>query len=128
MAKIISMSLDEKLLDEVDSLQKELRFSGRSELIRNAVKLLVDDKKSMEKLKGDLECIILVMHSKKAENDVTRIKHQFEDIISTQMHNNLRDDKCLEIFVVYGNADKIKDFFLMLQTNRKIDHARLMIA
>ena len=128
MVKIISMSLDEKLLEEVEKMKEELSFSGRSELIRSGLKLLVEDRKSRENIKGRVECIILVMHNKKAENDVTNIKHKFEDIIQTQIHNNLREGKCMEIFVLYGEAEKVKEFYTLLQTNRKIDNVKLMIA
>ena len=43
MPKIISMSLNEELLRTMDAAQKELGFSGRSETIRAAMKLLLDD-------------------------------------------------------------------------------------
>ncbi|MCK4733836.1 MAG: hypothetical protein KAT65_15385, partial [Methanophagales archaeon] len=31
------------------------------------------------------------------------MKHEFEDIISTQIHNHLREDKCLEVFILEGD-------------------------
>ena len=52
MAKIISMSLDEELLKELDSAKKSVGYSGRSEVIRSGMKLLLDDIKAKEKLKG----------------------------------------------------------------------------
>ena len=46
MAKIISMSLDEELLKELDSAKKSVGYSGRSEVIRSGMKLLLDDIKA----------------------------------------------------------------------------------
>jgi CopG family nickel-responsive transcriptional regulator len=43
MAKIISMSLTSELLDEIDTLQGELGFSGRSEVIRAGIRMLLAD-------------------------------------------------------------------------------------
>ena len=46
------MSLDDELLKNIDDVQKELGFSGRSETIRAALKMLIEDRKSKKTLKG----------------------------------------------------------------------------
>ena len=40
---IISVSLSEKLLKEIDDLKEELGFSGRSEVIRTSTRMLIAD-------------------------------------------------------------------------------------
>ena len=109
MVKIISMSLSEELLIEMNRVQKELGYSGRSEIIRAGVRMLLADNKERERLSGQLDSILMVIHSRKAEVVVTKIKHDFEDIIKTQIHNNLKGDKCLEIFTLNGDARRIKE-------------------
>ena len=125
---IISISLNDKLLTEIDQLQKELGFSGRSEVIRAGARMLLADNREKEKLEGMLNSVLLLIHSQKVEDTVTAIKHDFEDIISTQIHNHLRDDKCIEVFILEGDAARINDLVRLFQTTRKMDYVKLIVA
>lgn len=128
MAKIVSMSLPENLLQEMDRLKSDLGFSGRSEVIRAGVRMLISDTKEKQQLSGKLDAILLLIHSQNAEDVVTQIKHRFEDIINTQIHSHLKDEKCLEIFALYGDAKRIKEFVKQFQINRKMDYVKLVVA
>lgn len=128
MAKIISMSLDDELLDDISKLEKEMNFSGRSELIREGIRSLLDEKKSKDKLSGEIECILIAVHDENAEDDITEIKHKYEKIIKTQVHNNIRNNKCLEVFVLNGDAEHVRKFSNELQSNRKISYTKLIVA
>jgi len=125
---IISISLNDKLLTEIDQLQKELGFSGRSEVIRAGARMLLADNREKEKLEGRLNSVLLLIHSQKVEDTVTVIKHEFEDIISTQIHNHLREDKCIEVFILEGDAARIKDLVRLFLTTRKMDYVKLIVA
>nr|WP_243687297.1 ribbon-helix-helix protein, CopG family [Methanobacterium formicicum] len=49
---IISVSLGDKLLEEIDALKDEIGFSGRSEIFRASTRLLIadnDEKKEFER-------------------------------------------------------------------------------
>ena len=60
MAEIISMSLDEKTLQDLDHLQKELGFSGRSETIRQCIRVFASERKQSTKLKGEMDGVVVV--------------------------------------------------------------------
>ena len=126
--RIISTSLTEELLEEIDRLQKELGFSGRSEVIRAGARMLLADNKEKEKLEGRLNSVLLLIHTQKVEDTVTEIKHEFGDIISTQIHNHLRGDKCLEVFILDGDAARIKYLVRLFQTSGKMDYVKLIVA
>jgi len=126
MVKIISMSLSEALLREIDELEKT-GFSGRSDVIRSSVKMLIDDMKEKERLRGHGECIMIIMHNKKFENSFIKTKHKYEDIISTQVHSNLCHDKCLELFVLHGPAEKITQFLSDIRKNKRADYVKLVV-
>nr|QNO54837.1 putative nickel-responsive regulator [Methanosarcinales archaeon ANME-1 ERB7] len=125
---IISISLNDKLLTEIDQLQKELGFSGRSEVIRAGARMLLADNREKEKLEGRLNSVLLLIHPQKVEDTVTAIKHEFEDIISTQIHNHLREDKCIEVFILEGDAARINDLVRLFLTTRKMDYVKLIVA
>ena len=124
MAKIISMSLSEQLLKEIDAIEG---FSGRSDVMRAGVKLLLDDLKEKERLKGHAECVLVMMHDKKFENAFIKAKHRHEGIISTQVHSNLCNDKCLEVFVLHGAAEKITAFLSEIRKNKRTEYVKLVV-
>lgn len=127
MVKIISMSLGEELLKEIDDIQKGAGFSGRSEVIRSGMKMLIDDLKEKEKLKGHAECVMILAHKKESENAFTKTIHKYEDIVGTQVHNNFCNNKCLEVFVLHGSAEKIKNFFSEIRRNKKAEYTKLIV-
>lgn len=125
---IVSVSLNDKILEEIDRIQKELGFSGRSEGIRAGARMLISDNKEKEKLTGKINSILLLIHNQKVEDAVTEIKHRFEDITKTQIHTHLKEDKCLEIFVLNGDAGRIKRLANLFQTSRKMEYVKLIVA
>ena len=128
MAKIISISLDDGMLSEILKLEKEMKFSGRSELVREGIRALLDEKKSRDVLEGEVECILIAVHDENAEDDITEVKHKYEKIIKTQVINNLKNDKCLEVFVLNGRAELKKEFSSEPPTHRKISCPKLVVA
>lgn len=100
---IISISINDKLLEDVDNLQKELGFSGRSEILRAALRNMISEHRSNNLLDQHVEAALVVIHN---EADIHNLKHDFSDIIKTQVHNHIKG-KCLELFVVSGNSKKI---------------------
>jgi len=125
---IISVSLNEKMLQEIDRIREELGFSGRSEVIRTGARMLIADSKEKEKLSGKINSTLLLIHSQEVEGIVTAIKHGFEDITKTQIHNHLKENKCLEIFVLDGGAERIKKMVRLFQTSGKMEYVKLIVA
>ena len=125
---IISISLNEKILEEIDTIQKELGFSGRSEVIRAGARMLIADNKEKERLTGTLNCVLLLIHSQQAEEKVSEIKHEFEDIINTQIHSHMKEGKCLETFLIQGKADRVKYLLNLFQTSDKMEYVKLIVA
>jgi CopG family nickel-responsive transcriptional regulator len=123
---IISISLSDKLLNEIDQLKDEIGFSGRSEVIRASTRMLIADNQEKKDLQGDINSILLVIHDQKAEDKVTEIKHDFEDIISTQIHSHLKDETCLEIFIMEGDAQRMNTLRKIFQTSRKMDYIKMI--
>ncbi len=123
---IISISLSEKLLQEIDELKEETGFSGRSDLIRASTRMLITDNQDKKNLEGNINSILILIHKQKSEDKVTEIKHDFEDIIETQIHSHLKEDKCLELFILEGDAERMHTLTKMFQTTRKIDYVRLI--
>ena len=124
---IISLSLNEAMLQELDSVQKAMSFSGRSEAIRAAIRMLLGEFKE-ESLTGKVRGILLLIHEHEAESLVTNVKHNFLDIILTQLHNRFKEGKCLELFLLEGEADRVREMTRTFQKTDSIEVTRLVVA
>jgi CopG family nickel-responsive transcriptional regulator len=124
---IISLSLNEAMLEELDNVQKVMGFSGRSEAIRAAIRMLLGEFKE-ESLTGKVRGILLLIHEHEAEGVVTNVKHNFLDIIHTQLHNRFKEGKCLELFLLEGEADRVREMTRTFQKTDSIEVTRLVVA
>lgn len=124
---IISISLNENIIQELDKLQKFLGFSGRSEIVRASVRNLLLEEKRIDELEGVFHSVLLVIHDEKSDQEISEIRHGFDKIINTHIHNKIDKDRCLEIFVLYGDAKEIKNITKKFQGNRKMDQVRLVV-
>ena len=124
---IISVSLNENILRNIEKIQSDYGYSGRSEVIRAGVRLLISESKDTEKLSGEINSILIVIHHNDSENAVSEIKHDFKDITKTQIHSHFEKEKCLEIFVLQGKAERIKEMHRQFNTNKKMDIVKLIV-
>ncbi|PIY60603.1 nickel-responsive regulator 1 [Candidatus Woesearchaeota archaeon CG_4_10_14_0_8_um_filter_47_5] len=125
---IISISLSEQLLKDLDMLQKTLGFSGRSDAIRAAIRTLIAEHKSRSRLSGLIEGVLLVVNPEKSNEAVSAIRHKFNDIIRTELHNHLESGKCLYLFVVKGDAERIQKIMQLLEASKKIEYSKLFLS
>jgi len=125
---VVSVSLPEGLLEDVDRLRLRGGFSGRSDIIRTGLRSLLSETRLQDALSGRLHCVLLAVHSERGEDDVTEVKHRFNDVITTQVHSHLGSEKCLEVFILEGPAERIRGLLAELQASRRVDYARLVAA
>jgi CopG family nickel-responsive transcriptional regulator len=127
MAKIISVSLKESLLKEISRVQRELGFSGRSEVIRAGLRRLIAELRERERLRGRINSILLLVHEREDEGIVNEIKHDFDDIINTQLHSHLKGNKCLEIFILDGEGERIREIVNCFETCGRMEYVKLIV-
>ncbi len=124
---IVSLSFPEQMIRDMDDIQKSLGFTGRSELVRAAIRLLLEDKREKDSLRGQVAAILAVTHNQEDEEPVTRIKHSFEDIIRTHLHNKITRTNCVELFLLEGDAQKIASMSNGFQKEDKMKSVKLVI-
>ena len=123
---IVSISLTEEIIREIDSLQKNLGFSGRSDAIRAGIRSFVSEEKQKENLSGNVNAILLVVHNDEYDNQVNGIKHSYEDLITTHLHSKIEGDKCMELFMLKGEADSVSSITKDFQINKRMDTVKLV--
>jgi len=123
---IVSLSLPDQMVQAMDQIQESVGFSGRSELIRAAIRLLLDDTRAKDSLTGKANAVIVVGHARDDEEPVTRLKHKFEDIVRTHVHVKVSHQDCVELFVLAGEGREIAAMTKEFEKERKIRSVKLL--
>jgi CopG family nickel-responsive transcriptional regulator len=123
---IISISLTDELLTELDKLQKSMGFTGRSEVIRAGIRSFVSEEKQKDALSGSLHAILLVVHNDEFDDIIAGLKHSFEDLIITHLHSKIHGNKCVELFMLDGDAERIGMITRNFKINKKMDTVKLV--
>jgi CopG family nickel-responsive transcriptional regulator len=123
---IVSISLNREILDQIDKLQNALGYSGRSEIIRAGLRNLLAEERQRQDLTGLLHGVLLIVHDEKSDDQVTEMRHDYDRLINTHLHSKIDSDRCLEIFLIKGDANDIREMTKKFQTNKKVEHIKLI--
>lgn len=123
---IVSISLNKEMIKELDRLQKTMGFTGRSEIIRAGIRTFVQEEKQKQDMTGKRNALLMVVHADEFDDQVAGIKHDYEDLIKTHLHNKIDGDRCVELFLLDGDAKKIEAVTKGFVTNKKMDTVKLV--
>ena len=124
---IVCLSFPDQMIKEMDQIQKSGGFAGRSELVRAAIRLLLEDSREKDSLSGHLNSILIVTHDESDEAPVTRIKHAFEEIVKTHIHSMISQNNCVELFLLEGEGRMVAMFTREFQKEDKIMSVKLVV-
>lgn len=123
---IVSLSLPDQMVKAMDEIQDSVGFAGRSELVRAAIRLLLEDTKDKNTLTGRTNAVVVVGHASVDEEPVTRLKHSYGDIVRTHIHCKVSQDDCIEVFVLAGEGKQIAAMAKGFERERKIKSVKLL--
>ena len=124
--EVISLSVDDETLEKIEEIRKNSSFNGRSELIRKAIENLHQETSDREELEGRLNAVIIARHNHSKEQKIAEISHDFDDILTTQLHSKLSNDKCLEVFHTNGPADRVIKFYNQLEGSKDTESVNIL--
>ena len=101
-------------------------FQADPDAIRAGIRSFVSEEKQKENLSGNVNAILLVVHNDEYDNQVNGIKHSYEDLITTHLHSKIEGDKCMELFMLKGEANSVSDITKDFQINKKMDTVKLV--
>lgn len=123
----MSVSLNRTILDEMDKLEKSHGFSGRSEIVRAGIRNLLSEERKRQDLTGMLHALFLAIHDEDSDDQVTEMRHVYDKLINTHLHSKIDRDRCLEIFLIRGDAGDVKEMTKKFQANKNMDNVQLIV-
>jgi len=125
---IISLSLPTELLEELDAVLGEQKSATRSEILRQAVRSYLTEYKKLEDLKGYIIATISVLYNKEEKNEeLFKLQHEFSDMITAYLHSHLTETSCLEVMVIKGSSNRLKELVDGLKANKPVKQIKVSV-
>ena len=126
----INISLPKGMVEKIDRIVKEQRYASRSELVRDAVRSFFSEVDWASRLTGMALAVVTMtfnIERRGVFEEISRLQHKYENIISTTLHNHL-GKSCLEVILTRGDINEIKRFTDNLKVIRGIEIVKITVA
>jgi len=124
------VSMPEELVKQFDERIAEQGYTNRSEAIRDLVrKSLLDSEwtKSDQVVAGTI-VMVYDHHISNLPLYLMELQHKFHHEIISTMHVHLNHDQCLEILVVKGPLQRLRNLHQMIQIQKGVAYAELSVS
>ncbi|HSV42720.1 MAG TPA: CopG family ribbon-helix-helix protein [Methanomassiliicoccales archaeon] len=123
---IISISLNDQNIKDLDQLQKELGFSSRSEALRTALRNMMAERNDNRKLIGHVDGVLILVNEMGSSDHIDEIYHHHQDMIRTHIHNHIGGNRCMNLLIVSADADKVRQVLDELQTMDGVQYLKFI--
>jgi len=122
---IVSVSLPDALLKQVDQLTKAKAYAGRSEIVRASLRDFIAEQMQDPKRAGQRYATLTLVYPQGQERRIGEIRHQFGEVVQSLMHGD-GGGECVEIFLVRGTGSLIQEFADRLRAFRATKLVKLV--
>ncbi len=124
---IVSISLTSDLLRKLDVLIKDKSYSSRSEAIRNAIRNSLSEYELNRLEKGRVAATITIISEyvrRDIDERLMRLRHEYNELVTGNMHLHLGIDYCLEVFIAQGDVEDVLNFIGRVRAIRGIQQVK----
>ncbi len=104
---IVSVSMEDELLERFDSASQKRGYSTRSEAMRDLIRNFISECDWNVEEKDSIAVITLLYGRDVKKYRLMSIQHSYPEI-STMMHTHIDPGNCLEVYVVRGSGERIR--------------------
>jgi len=122
------VSLPDNLLDQFDEIIKKRGYSSRSEGIRDAIRNYIINYKWMNEIEGERIGTISLIYGHDQRglvNNLTKMEHDYSDLVRSSVHVHLNHDNCLEIIMLRGEGKVIKEVAEKMMAFKGVKYLKL---
>lgn len=128
--KRVTITIDDELMDELDRVIERDGYATRSEVIRDLLRMGL---RSAALDAGDLhECvgILSYVYDHEARDLARRLTvshHDNHDISVASLHIHLDEGNCLEVSILKGTTDAVREFSETIIAQKAVSYGELKI-
>jgi CopG family nickel-responsive transcriptional regulator len=126
----INISLPGEMIEKLDGIVKERQYASRSEIVREALRTMFSDVEWASRLTGTALAVVTMTFNVERRGvfeEISRLQHRYEDIISTTLHNYMRGS-CLEVILTRGDIARIGELAERLKAIKGIEVVKVTVA
>jgi CopG family nickel-responsive transcriptional regulator len=126
---IVTFSISDSLLKEMELMADVMGYTSRSEVIRDALRSHISEQRMYRKVKDDLFNAIMFVY-KDDENErskVARIRNQFSKLIVGENSFSISKDRKLTLFLTKGKSDELRMLTSRIRGIRGIEQTRYIM-
>ena len=123
---VISISLNEQNIKDLDAIQKELGFSGRSEAVRTALRMLVAERNERKKMVGRVDGALIIVTEMGSSESIDEIYHKNQEMIKTHIHNHVGGDRCMNLLMIGGEAGRVNNILDQLERLEGVSYLKFI--
>jgi CopG family nickel-responsive transcriptional regulator len=125
---IISISIPDSLIKQIDQTMKEKGFVSRSEIARQALRLYLTEDLKIEDIEGEAVATITLIYRENADRRrLLETQHIYGGLVSTFLHAHIHKGFCLEVIILKGQAALIRKFVDNLRQNEQIMQIKISV-
>lgn len=122
---VLSASMPDALLAEMDAAIEAGRYKGRSEFLRAAVR---DHLQSVQPPQGrHVHGSVTVVYPHGKEARISEVRHAFHDVVLSLMHTHCEEETCMDVLIVGGPPQRLADLQATLERMRDVQRSRLVV-
>ena len=110
---VVSVSMPEALLQRIDEFSQEHGYTGRSEVMREAARNLLNEFEDAQLEDRALMAVVTVLfdyETTSVEERMMHLRHEHENIVASNFHSHVGGHYCMELFVLEGSLAEISTF------------------
>jgi CopG family nickel-responsive transcriptional regulator len=110
---VVSVSMPEELVERIDAFAEEHGYTGRSEVIREASRGLLDefaDERLEDRALMAVVTVVFEYETSNVEERMMKLRHEHESLVASNFHSHVGEHRCMELFVLEGGLEDISTF------------------
>ena len=125
---IISLSIPDKLIAQIDQTMKEKGFASRSEITRQALRLYLTEDLKIEDITGEAVATVTLIYRENADRrQLLETQHLHSGLVSTFLHTHVHQGFCMEVIILKGQGTLIRKFIDNLRQNEQIMQIKVSV-
>jgi len=124
------VALDSHLLKRFDRLLHAEGYEDRSEAFRDLIRDRLNEA-TLESGHGFVVGAITLIydhHSRLLPEKLTRLQHEYHEVIISTVHSHLDHDMCLEVVVVKGGLRQVQELGTRLIGLKGVQHGKIVMS
>ncbi len=124
----VTISLDDDLAAQFDTLMARERYENRSEAVRDLIRRALEENRlEREEARHCVASLTYIFnhHERELASRLTEAQHRHHDLALSTMHVHLDHDNCLETIVLRGPTRQVREFAASIVAERGVRHGKL---